>query len=107
MKKLYERVRSHPIAQWIIAIVEFWTLQKVDTTEKYLRTLDYIASYVGFGWFLGVFMAKVQVATAFKGGVFLTANWLSFIEDTALPCVLIMLFGTVYAFSRHSVRLEC
>jgi|GEM_PF-4187412 len=106
MNELYERVRPHRIAQWAIAIVEFWTLQKVDTTEKYLRTLDYIASYVGFGWFLGVFMAKVQVATAFKGGIFLAGNWLSFIEDTALPCILIILFGTVYAFSRHSVRLE-
>jgi hypothetical protein len=106
IKAGFERVLSNPITRGTIALVEFWTLQKVDTTEKYLKTLDYIASYVGFGWFLGVFLAKVQVATAFKGGIFQIENWISFIENTALPCVLIMLFGTVYAFSRHSVRLE-
>lgn len=102
----YERVVSHPIARGATALVEFWTLQKLNTTENYLKTLDYIASYFGFGWFLSVFTAKVQRATAFKGGIFLAENWISFIENTALPCVLIIVFGTVYAFSRQSVRLE-
>ena len=50
----------HPFWQKATALFEFWSLQKFDTAERFLKGLDYIASYVGVSAFTTVFVAKVS-----------------------------------------------
>jgi hypothetical protein len=96
----------HTLGKKAIIVFEYWTLHRFDTTERYLKALDYLASYVGVSAFTSVFVAKVQISTAFNGGIFRWENWVTFVENTALPCFLIVLFGSIYFLGRHSVRLE-
>jgi hypothetical protein len=97
---------KHSWLKKVIAAFEFWSLQRFDTAERFLKALDYIASYVGVSAFTTVFVAKVQLSTELNGGISHLENWLLFIKSTALPCFLILLFGTIYMLGRHSVRLE-
>lgn len=103
---LSEPHTKHPLLARFVDLFEFWTLQRFDTTERFFKALDYLASYVGFGAFFALVVAKVQISTGFKGGIFHLANWIAFAVDTALPCLLMLLFGSIYLFGRHSVRLE-
>jgi hypothetical protein len=95
-----------PILRRFADVFEFWTLNRFDTTERFLKSLDYIASYVGFSAFLALFVAKLQISTAFNGGIFRLENWITFISETALPCLLILLFGIIHALGRQSIRME-
>jgi hypothetical protein len=98
--------RRFPVLKTVADLFEFWTLNRFDTTERYLKSLDYIASYLGFTAFLTVFVAKVQMSTAFNGGIFYLENWVTFVSETALPCLLLFLFGLIHGFGRQSIRLE-
>jgi hypothetical protein len=94
------------VVRRIADFIRFWTVQDFETTEGYLKFLDYIASWVGPGVLFAAFTAKVQISTYPQGGILHLGNWISFIVNTFLPCLLILLFAIIYLLSRHSVRLE-
>jgi hypothetical protein len=97
---------KYPSVRKLVAFGRFISLQRTDTTLRYLKSLDWIADKLKPTSFFLVFAGKVQLAAAFSGGVFRLDNWISFIRETALPCLLMVMVALMYFFGRHSVKLE-
>jgi hypothetical protein len=98
--------RKWPIMKTVADLFEFWTLYRFDTTERFFKSLEYIAGYLGFGFFWTVFVLRLQKSTALEGGILRLENWINYISETALPCLLILMFGIILAMGRQSIRLE-
>jgi hypothetical protein len=98
--------RKWPLLKTAADLFEFWTLYRFDTTERFFKSLEYIAGYLGFSFFWAVFVVRLQKSTALDGGILRLENWINYISETALPCLLILMFGIILAMGRQSIRLE-
>ena len=87
-------------------IFEYLTLQRLTSAEKYLKFLDYIADFFGFGVFFSVFFTRFQKTVDWRQVIDGKVDFASITPAVVMPFVLLLLFGIIYFFSRHSVKME-
>jgi hypothetical protein len=96
---------KYPAARNAATFGRFITVQRPETVLGYLKSLDYIVEKILPGTFLIVFAAKL-VSTTFGIQALRASDWFSVLKEIVLPCVLLLVVGAMFFFSRHSVKLE-
>jgi hypothetical protein len=93
------------LASWVYEFIMFWLeglAENVWSPAGYLRFLNLICGFVGFGWFLSVIKSRLQSSQLFMSG-----DWSSLaFSSEGLSLFLVFLFGFIYFLSRQSARRE-
>ena len=77
-------------------------LDNVKSAAGYLRLLNLLCGFVGFGWFVNVIRYRLQVSESLKDG-----DWASFASSgEGLSLLLVLVFWAKYSFSRQSAKRE-
>ena len=66
--------------KWLWSELLFWTAQNDTSAEGLLKTLDYVASWIGPSYFLGVISWRLANSPSFRD-----RNWPAFFSEQALP----------------------
>jgi hypothetical protein len=79
-------------------------LKQVKTLLGTTSPLQATLSALAFGGFVYVFSSKVE--SALRPEALYSKSWAAIAETTALPCVLIVLFGWAFAVNQHHIKQE-